>query len=145
MHPQKHQKLKVTRKDHKILGDTSRVITRLHLPNERHRIPKIIQRVMSLPGTEAENLLSQIIFDDNGDVTYYATYMAYNGVTSLPQLIETEEEREGYVPNVVYACGAIFHNSDLVIPYGMADMKTGIATVAVSELIDCMFAVAESF
>ncbi len=55
-----------------------------------------------------------------------------------PLLIPNEEEREGYVPNVVYTCGAIFHNSDLIIPYGMSDLRTGIATVEVRELIDCM-------
>jgi predicted GH43/DUF377 family glycosyl hydrolase len=38
----------------------------------------------------------------------------------------------------VYSCGAIFHNSDLIIPYGMSDIATGIATVNVKELIDCM-------
>jgi len=59
-----------------------------------------------------------------------------------PLLAPREEEREGYVPNVVYTCGAIFHNSDLVIPYGMSDIASGIATVRVSELIDCMCAVA---
>jgi predicted GH43/DUF377 family glycosyl hydrolase len=59
-----------------------------------------------------------------------------------PLLTPHEEEREGYVPNVVYTCGAIFHNSDLVIPYGMSDIASGIATVRVSELIDCMCAVA---
>jgi predicted GH43/DUF377 family glycosyl hydrolase len=59
-----------------------------------------------------------------------------------PLLTPQEEEREGYVPNVVYTCGAIFHNSDLVIPYGMSDITSGIATVVVSELIDCMHAVA---
>jgi predicted GH43/DUF377 family glycosyl hydrolase len=59
-----------------------------------------------------------------------------------PLLAPREKEREGYVPNVVYTCGAIFHNSDLVIPYGMSDISSGIATVKVSELIDCMHAVA---
>jgi len=59
-----------------------------------------------------------------------------------PLLAPREEEREGYVPNVVYSCGAIFHNSDLVIPYGMSDISSGIATVKVSELIDCMHTVA---
>jgi predicted GH43/DUF377 family glycosyl hydrolase len=55
-----------------------------------------------------------------------------------PLLTPHEEEREGYVPNVVYTCGAIFHNSDLVIPYGMSDISSGIATVGVSDLINCM-------
>ncbi|MFC1866907.1 glycoside hydrolase family 130 protein [Thermodesulfobacteriota bacterium] len=59
-----------------------------------------------------------------------------------PLLTPQEEEREGYVPNVVYTCGAIFHNSDLVIPYGMSDIISGIATVGVRELINCMCAVA---
>jgi predicted GH43/DUF377 family glycosyl hydrolase len=55
-----------------------------------------------------------------------------------PLIIPQEKEREGYVPNVVYTCGAIFHNSDLVIPYGMSDIMCGIATVGVNELINCM-------
>jgi len=59
-----------------------------------------------------------------------------------PLLTPHEEEREGYVPNVVYTCGAIFHNTDLVIPYGMSDIRSGIATVGVRELINCMHAVA---
>ncbi len=66
MNPQKHQKLNVKRKANRIVGDTSRVITRLHLPDERYRIPKIIQRIMSLPDTAAENLLAQIVDDFSG-------------------------------------------------------------------------------
>jgi len=63
MQAKKHQRLNVERKAYKIVGDTSRVITRLHLPNERYRIPKIIQRIMSLPDTEAEDLLAHIMLD----------------------------------------------------------------------------------
>ena len=66
MHPKKRQKLKVKRKEHKIVGDTSRVITRIHLPKKRSRIPKIIQRIMSLPDTEAENLIGKIMVDFSG-------------------------------------------------------------------------------
>jgi predicted GH43/DUF377 family glycosyl hydrolase len=55
-----------------------------------------------------------------------------------PLLVPQEKEREGYVPNVVYTCGAIIRNGDLVIPYGMSDITSGIATVGVRELIDCM-------
>jgi predicted GH43/DUF377 family glycosyl hydrolase len=46
-----------------------------------------------------------------------------------PLLAPHEEEREGYVPNVVYSCGAIIHNNELVIPYAMSDINSGIATV----------------
>ena len=55
-----------------------------------------------------------------------------------PLLTPHEEEREGYVPNIVYTCGAIIHNNELVIPYAMSDINSGIATVEVSELINCM-------
>ncbi len=55
-----------------------------------------------------------------------------------PLLAPREEEREGYVPNVVYTCGAIIHNNELVIPYAMSDIMSGIATVGVSDLINCM-------
>ena len=59
-----------------------------------------------------------------------------------PLLTPHEEEREGYVPNVVYSCGAIIHNGELIIPYAMSDIMSGVATVRVSELINCMCGVA---
>jgi len=59
-----------------------------------------------------------------------------------PLLAPHEEDREGYVPNVVYTCGAIIRNGELVIPYAMSDIRSGIATVRVRELINCMNTVA---
>ena len=55
-----------------------------------------------------------------------------------PLLVPHKKEREGYVPNVVYSCGAIIHNNELVIPYAMSDINSGIATVEVNELLNCM-------
>jgi hypothetical protein len=66
MPSKKRHKLKVKRKAIKIIGDTSRVITRLHIPDKRYRIPKIIQRIMSLPDTAAEKLIAQIMADFSG-------------------------------------------------------------------------------
>ncbi|MGD9070170.1 MAG: glycosidase, partial [Desulfobacterales bacterium] len=66
MPPKKRQLLQVKRKANKIVGDTSRVITRPHLPDERYRIPKIIERIMSLPDTTAENLIAQVMDDFSG-------------------------------------------------------------------------------
>jgi predicted GH43/DUF377 family glycosyl hydrolase len=66
MQPNKRQKIKVIRKTNKILGDTSRVITRPHLPDEIARIPRVIQRVMSLPDTVAEKLIAQVLMDFSG-------------------------------------------------------------------------------
>jgi predicted GH43/DUF377 family glycosyl hydrolase len=58
-----------------------------------------------------------------------------------PLLAPHEKEREGYVPNVVYSCGALIHNNVLVIPYAMSDINSGIATVVVKELLNGMRAV----
>ena len=52
-----------------------------------------------------------------------------------PLLVPTGEEREGYVPNVVYSCGPMIHGRKLVVPYAMADLATTIATVDLDELI----------
>ena len=53
-----------------------------------------------------------------------------------PLLSPNEYERDGYVPNVVYSCGALIHNDTLIIPYAMADSATSCASVNVSELLD---------
>jgi predicted GH43/DUF377 family glycosyl hydrolase len=55
-----------------------------------------------------------------------------------PLLKPNQNEREGYVPNVVYTCGAILHNGALIIPYGMADQATGFATVPLPEVLAAM-------
>lgn len=47
-------------------------------------------------------------------------------------------EREGYVPNVVYSCGALLHQGELIIPYGLADLATGFATVALNDVLAAM-------
>jgi predicted GH43/DUF377 family glycosyl hydrolase len=52
-----------------------------------------------------------------------------------PLLIANDKEREGYVPNVVYSCGAMIHNKDLVIPYAMSDYASTYATVNLQELL----------
>jgi predicted GH43/DUF377 family glycosyl hydrolase len=55
-----------------------------------------------------------------------------------PLLKPNENEREGYVPNVVYTCGALLHNGELIIPYGLADHATGFATVALNDVLAAM-------
>ncbi len=55
-----------------------------------------------------------------------------------PLLTPNETEREGYVPNVVYSCGSIIHNKNLIIPYAMSDITSGIVTVNIKDLIDNM-------
>jgi predicted GH43/DUF377 family glycosyl hydrolase len=57
------------------------------------------------------------------------------GRLSEPLLSPNDAEREGYVPNVVYSCGAVIHGKDLVIPYAMSDYATTFALVDVAELL----------
>jgi predicted GH43/DUF377 family glycosyl hydrolase len=46
-----------------------------------------------------------------------------------------DEGRAGYVPNVVYTCGAMVHGRFLIIPYATSDSVTGFARVELGELI----------
>jgi len=55
-----------------------------------------------------------------------------------PMMTPEPSEREGYVPNVVYSCGALLHQGELIIPYGLADHATGFATVAVDDVLAAM-------
>ncbi|HMJ90724.1 MAG TPA: glycoside hydrolase family 130 protein [Candidatus Acidoferrum sp.] len=55
-----------------------------------------------------------------------------------PLLAPNEDEREGYVPNVVYTCGALLHGRELVIPYAMSDSATSFATVPLDKLLRAM-------
>ena len=55
-----------------------------------------------------------------------------------PLLKPNQSERQGYVPNVVYTCGALVHNGELIIPYAMADHATGFATVPLDEVLAVM-------
>ncbi|MGA3172425.1 MAG: glycoside hydrolase family 130 protein [Chthoniobacteraceae bacterium] len=52
-----------------------------------------------------------------------------------PLLTARESEREGYVPNVVYTCGALLHRDHLVLPYGLSDTAATIATIEIDSLL----------
>ncbi|MGW8316901.1 MAG: glycoside hydrolase family 130 protein [Bacteroidales bacterium] len=57
------------------------------------------------------------------------------GRLKRPLLIPNAREREGYVPNVVYSCGSMVHNGDLIIPYAMSDYASTYATIHLSDLL----------
>ncbi|MBI9107956.1 MAG: glycoside hydrolase family 130 protein [Spirochaetales bacterium] len=57
------------------------------------------------------------------------------GRLNSPLLAPNETEREGYVPNVVYSCGSMIHNQDLIIPYAVSDYSSTYATVNLEELL----------
>jgi predicted GH43/DUF377 family glycosyl hydrolase len=58
------------------------------------------------------------------------------GRLKTPLLSPNAEEREGYVPNVVYSCGSIIHNGNLIIPYGISDCASTYATVNLNALLN---------
>lgn len=55
-----------------------------------------------------------------------------------PILAPAEEERDGYVPNVVYSCGSLVHGDQLMLPYGFSDSGIAIATLSLSELLETL-------
>lgn len=52
-----------------------------------------------------------------------------------PLLMPEGMEREGYVPNVLYSCGAMLNGNDLVLPYGLSDAAVGVAIISVPDLL----------
>ena len=57
------------------------------------------------------------------------------GQLRQPLLSPAADEQDGYVPNVVYSCGALVHAGTLVVPFGIGDAAIGIATVPLGELL----------
>ena len=52
-----------------------------------------------------------------------------------PLLSAEGNEREGYVPNVVYSCGSLLHDGKVILPYAMSDKATAIVSVPLDELL----------
>jgi predicted GH43/DUF377 family glycosyl hydrolase len=58
--------------------------------------------------------------------------------SSEPLLRPEPSEREGYVPNVVYTCGAMTHNDQIILPYAVSDTYSNFATIKISALLQSM-------
>jgi predicted GH43/DUF377 family glycosyl hydrolase len=58
------------------------------------------------------------------------------GTLAVPLLTADESERDGYVPNVVYSCGAMLHGDAIVLPYGCSDSSVRIAVIDLAALLD---------
>jgi len=57
------------------------------------------------------------------------------GQLAEPLLAPAPDEREGYVPNVVYTCGGIVQSGQLILPYGFSDVGIAIATTPIDDLV----------
>jgi len=60
------------------------------------------------------------------------------GTLPGPFIVPNEDEREGYVPNVLYSCGALLHGGSLVLPYGFSDSGVRFALIDLAELVSRM-------
>jgi predicted GH43/DUF377 family glycosyl hydrolase len=60
------------------------------------------------------------------------------GWLEQPLLTPAADERDGYVPNVVYSCGSLRFGEAIVIPYGVSDVGTCVATVKVDDLLGAL-------
>ena len=88
-------------------------------------------------GPMREYTLSASLFDlENPEIEI--------GRLKEPLMVSNEEEREGYVPNVIYSCGSIIHNGDLIIPYAMSDHSSTYATVNLKELLNILLTCGKS-
>ena len=58
------------------------------------------------------------------------------GRLKYPLLMPNENEKYGYVPNVVYSCGSIINNGQLFMPFAISDYSSGFATIPVQTLLD---------
>ena len=57
------------------------------------------------------------------------------GQLKEPLLRPEGNEREGYVPNVVYSCGSLVHNGQLILPYGVSDTCSSIVRIELNDLL----------
>ncbi|TCO07264.1 glycoside hydrolase family 130 protein [Natronoflexus pectinivorans] len=79
-------------------------------------------------GPMREYVIGAALFDlDNPEIEI--------GRSKTPLLIPNVAEREGYVPNVVYSCGSMIHNDELIIPYAMSDYSSTYASVNLKNLL----------
>ena len=60
------------------------------------------------------------------------------GRTPRPILAANEDQRDGYVPNVVYSCGAMRSGDDLFLPYGVADSSVAFAFISLKSIVDSL-------
>ncbi|RJP56344.1 MAG: glycosidase [Ignavibacteriales bacterium] len=74
-------------------------------------------------------VMSAILLDLNNPYKVIA-------VLKEPLIEPDENEREGYVPNVVYSCGSLVHNNNLIIPYAMSDSACGFAKIELNKIFN---------
>jgi predicted GH43/DUF377 family glycosyl hydrolase len=60
------------------------------------------------------------------------------GRLKQPLLSPEGNEREGYVPNVVYSCGSLLHGHELILPFALSDTASVIASLQIDDLLEAL-------
>lgn len=60
------------------------------------------------------------------------------GCLEDPLIEPLGENREGYVPNVVYSCGSMIHRGKLILPYALSDTSSTIGVIDLAELLEAL-------
>ena len=55
-----------------------------------------------------------------------------------PLLRPSPQQRDGYVPNVVYSCGALVAGRNLLLPYGVADSQVAFTAMPLAEVLSTL-------
>ena len=77
-----------------------------------------------------------LVIEDDPDVSgLLDTVLTMAGFSVLTA---ENADRSGYVPNVVYTCGALKVADRLFVPYGISDSSVGFATVKIDDLLQLM-------
>lgn len=58
--------------------------------------------------------------------------------SSEPSVRPEKSDREGYVPNVVYTCGAMRHNDRIILPYAVSDTYCSVAAMKIAALLESL-------
>jgi len=156
---------KITDTGIRLAPDLSRVITRFFVPGREDsgpgdsRATPLVDRILSLDEDSVEETVASIeerfgsrhadqgwlvLTHGVGPMRTYAMSVILLDLddpsrvvarSTEPLLAPTRADQNGYVPNVVYSCGAVAHNGTLVMPYGIADQTIAIAPVHIEELL----------
>ena len=99
------------------------------------RLPSYFQRGVIPPVVETRGGCSPAI--GSGSWSSAASHLK-NCCRPLCLFTAVDADRSGYVPNVVYTCGAMTHNDQLILPYAVSDTYSNFATIQISALMRSM-------
>jgi len=100
------------------------------------RVPDRARR--GLAAVDPRRGASSQVFDRSSATRQGRSFQGFWRARASLSCVPNPSEREGYVPNVVYTCGAMRHNDQIILPYAVSDTFSNFATIEITALIDIM-------